>query len=435
MASPDLLPLVSADTLDDCIAHYRGRSISVAQFIADADGFSRSLPASPYAINLADNRYHFLLGWIAACLRNQVTLLPSAQAAGVLEDLARGYPDRHVVDDDVVARFLERPQVQPARVIPLHWRVEATKVVAIAFTSGTTAAPQPHPKTWRGLVRNSQLAAQEVLGGRRMNVVATVPPQHMYGLENSLVCALSAQCRLFDGKPFFPADVRAALESVPAPRTLVTTPAHLKILVEAGIGLPPLQRIVSATAALAIDLAARVEQAWGAPVMEIYGCTEAGVMAHRRTTQTERWQAFDGSSVVTLDGVATYRAPQLPEPIPLQDIIESYSDTEFALRGRAGDMIKVAGKRASLQDITRQILAVPGVVDAVVFAPRPDARPAALVVAPGIDATRILATLRERIEQVFVPRPLIVVDQLPRNAVGKLPHATLLQLLDQHRSA
>lgn len=435
MALPDSLPLVFAGTLDDCIAHYRGRSVTLAQFIADAEAFSCSLPAHAYAINLAENRYHFLLGWIAACLRGQTTLLPSAQAAGVLEDLAREYPDRHIIVDDVVTLFLERSRTQPVLEIPPHWHIDAATVVAIAFTSGTTAAPLPHPKTWRSLVCNSQLAAQEVLGGRRMNVVATVPPQHMYGLETSLISALSAHCTLFDGKPFFPADVRAALASMPSPRTLVTTPAHLRILIEAGIELPPLQRIVSATAPLAMDLAARVESAWGAPVMEIYGCTEAGVMANRRTTQTERWQTFAGGSVVTSEGVATYRAPQLSEPIPLQDIIESYSDREFALRGRAGDMIKVAGKRASLQDITRQILALPGVTDAIVFAPQSDARPAAFVVAPGSDANQVLTMLRERIEQVFVPRPLIVVDRLPRNAVGKLPHATLLELLEQHRSA
>lgn len=435
MASPDSLPLVFADTLDERIAHYRGQSVTLAQLIADAEAFKRSLPAHAYAINLAENRYHFLLGWIAACLRDQTTLLPSAQARGVLEDLAREYPDRHVIDDGVVARFLDRSRARPVLEIPSHWHIDAARIVAIAFTSGTTAAPQPHPKTWRSLVRNSQLAAQEVLGGRQMNIVATVPPQHMYGLETSLICALSAQCTIFDGKPFFPADVRAALESMPSPRTLVTTPPHLKILIEAGVELPPLRRIVSATAPLAVDLAARVESAWGAAVMEIYGCTEAGVMANRRTTHTQRWRAFDGGSVVTSQGVATYRAPQLPQPIALQDIIESYSESEFALRGRVGDMIKVAGKRASLQDITRQILAVPGVTDAIVFAPQPDARPAAFVVAPGIDANRILTMLRDRIEQVFVPRPLIVVDRLPRNAVGKLPHAMLLELLEQHRSA
>ena len=90
-------------------------------------------------------------------------------------------------------------------------------------------------------------------------------------------------------------------------------------------------------------------------------------------------------------------------------------------------MIKVAGKRASLQELTRQILALPGVEDAVVFLPDDDARPAAAVVAPGLTAAAILRELRTRLDGVFVPRPLVIVDELPRNSVGKLPREELLR--------
>jgi acyl-coenzyme A synthetase/AMP-(fatty) acid ligase len=91
-------------------------------------------------------------------------------------------------------------------------------------------------------------------------------------------------------------------------------------------------------------------------------------------------------------------------------------------------MIKVAGKRTSLQEITRHLLASPGVRDAAVFVPEPDARPAAFVVAPGLSAQQIMASLAGRIEPVFMPRPLIVVERLPRNDVGKLPREALLSL-------
>ena len=120
--------------------------------------------------------------------------------------------------------------------------------------------------------------------------------------------------------------------------------------------------------------------------------------------------------------------------MPLQDILELRSPTEFFLRGRAADMIKVAGKRASLQELTRQILALPGVEDAVVFLPDTDARPAAAVVAPGLTAAAILRELRTRLDGVFVPRPLVIVDQLPRNSVGKLRREELLGLLAKARS-
>jgi acyl-coenzyme A synthetase/AMP-(fatty) acid ligase len=152
------------------------------------------------------------------------------------------------------------------------------------------------------------------------------------------------------------------------------------------------------------------------------------VMARRRTAKGESWETFTGGEIVQTESGAQYQAPQLAEPVPLQDVIESISSTHFYLRGRAADMIKVAGKRTSLQEITRHLLAVPGVRDAAVFVPDTDARPAAFVVAPDVSVQTILATLGSRLEPVFVPRPLLRVERLPRNEVGKLPREALLSL-------
>jgi acyl-coenzyme A synthetase/AMP-(fatty) acid ligase len=419
------LPLLSVGP-EAQVASYRGAPMSAAHLAAQAAALARALPQAAHAINLAENRYHFLLGWIAACLRQQVTLLPPAHTDDVLTDLRRRYPDHHTLDDARIGQSLRQT---PADAEFVRWTLPEDRVVAIAFTSGSTGEPRPHPKTWGSVFHNSRLAAAEVVGGANQGVVATVPPQHMYGLEASLAGALTAGQRLHDGKPFFPADVRAALEGMPGPRTLVTTPAHLRVLVEAGVELPALERVVSATAPLPAELAAQAERRWNTQVLEIYGCTEAGVMAHRRTTQSECWRTFSGGTMTALLDAAEYRAPQLAGPAPLPDLVESRSATEFFLRGRAADMIKVAGKRTSLQELTRQLLAVPGVEDAAVFVPEADGRPAAAVVAPGLTSAAILAVLRARLEGVFVPRPLVLVDRLPRNAVGKLPREALLQLL------
>ncbi|HMN44786.1 MAG TPA: AMP-binding protein [Povalibacter sp.] len=425
-----VLPLLATDALDARIAYYGDAPVSAGQFVAHAQHLAQALPQATHAINLAENRYHFLLGCVAAWLRGQIILLPSSQATGVIAELQRDYPDHHVIDDASVARHLSsRESAAPTP----DWQLPADRIVAIAFTSGTTGRPQAHPKTWGSLFHNSRLATEDVLGGPGSSVVATVPPQHMYGLEASLIGALSAGCCLCDRRPFFPADVRDALRRMPAPRTLVTTPAHLKVLAESSIELPPLHRVVSATAPLTVKLARRIEARWQTEVVEIYGCTEAGVMAHRRTTATERWRTLRDGTIVQVNGNAEYRAPQLPTATPLQDVIEPLGDSEFVLRGRAGDMIKVAGKRTSLQELTRQVLAVPGVVDAAVFVRESEERPVALVVAPGRQASDILDALRRQMEPVFVPRPLLIVERLPRNDVGKLPREALLQLLRQVR--
>lgn len=427
------LRLLAIDSLDAPIAQYSGATIGAAQFVAQAEYVARALPAGAHVINLAENRYHFLLGWVAACLREQVTLLPAGQMEGVLAKLRREYPHHHTLDDESVARLIAQSASLRSETLPTRWQLPAARIVAIAFTSGSTGASMPHPKTWGSLFHNSRLAAAEVLGGANRSLVSTVPAQHMYGLEVSLLSALTAASFPYDGKPFYPADVRRALASMPAPRVLVTTPTHLKILADAAVELPALERVISATAPLPVGLARRIEAAWHTALVEIYGCTEAGVMAHRRPSQSESWRTFDGGTMSTSSGAAEYFAPQLQAPVPLHDVLDLRSTTEFLLRGRDADMIKVGGKRASLQQLTRQILEVPGVEDAVVFLPDADARPAAAVVAPGLTAEAILCTLRAHLDGVFVPRPLMIVGKLPRDSVGKLPREMLMRLIERER--
>ena len=79
------------------------------------------------------------------------------------------------------------------------------------------------------------------------------------------------------------------------------------------------------------------------------------------------------------------------------------------------------------------MLAIPGARDGVVFQLGGDAlgvqRIAALAVAPGLDEHVIVDALRRSIDPLFLPRPLKLVDSLPRNETGKLPRAALLELL------
>ena len=117
---------------------------------------------------------------------------------------------------------------------------------------------------------------------RGVTLVATVPPQHMYGFESSVLLALHGGATLDAARPFFPADVAAALARTRAPRLLVTTPFHLKTVLDADLALPPLALVLCATAPLSPQLAARAEERFGAPLLEIYGCTEAGQVATRR---------------------------------------------------------------------------------------------------------------------------------------------------------
>jgi acyl-coenzyme A synthetase/AMP-(fatty) acid ligase len=82
--------------------------------------------------------------------------------------------------------------------------------------------------------------------------------------------------------------------------------------------------------------------------------------------------------------------------------------------------------------------AIPGVIDGVFFL-RDGAtgstgveRLGAVVVAPTLNVAALTELLRQRIDPVFLPRPLIFVERLPRNATGKLPHRELQYLANRH---
>ncbi|MDV7397576.1 AMP-binding protein, partial [Arthrospira platensis SPKY1] len=137
----------------------------------------------------------------------------------------------------------------------------------------------------------------------------------MYGLETSIMTVLASGASMHEGRPFFPDDVRAALAAVPAPRVLVTTPIHLQACVQAELPWPSTAFLISATAPLAPALAAQAEATFGAPVLEIYGFTEAGSIASRRTLDGDRWRLYDGFQL--RDGQLS--GAHLPEPVSLND--------------------------------------------------------------------------------------------------------------------
>jgi acyl-coenzyme A synthetase/AMP-(fatty) acid ligase len=114
-------------------------------------------------------------------------------------------------------------------------------------------------------------------------------------------------------------------------------------------------------------------------------------------------------------------------------VLERRGADGFVALGRNSDLVEVAGKRASLADITRRLCAVAGVEDAIAFQPDAAAtgvanRVAAVVVSRGLTARQIAAQLSASLDAVFLPRPMVLVDRIPRDAVGKVSRAQLLEL-------
>jgi len=438
------LPLLEHDR-QGIVAWRGGVSILPAQFLGDVEGTAAGLPDRPYAVNLCEDRYHFLVAFAAVALRGQTNLLPSNRAPGTVRDLLAGYaPAYCLVDGPLDLGDMAGVHTMSLPATPCwasqEWpTLPGDQVVAVLFTSGSTGRPVPNPKRWADLRVGAELIGHRlgIVPRSPLSIVATVPPQHMYGLELSILQPLRNGVAVHGGRPLFPDDVCSALAEVAAPRLLVTTPAHVRALAATTLRWPDMVGIVSATAPLEPELARRAEQQLRAPLWEIFGCTEAGTMATRRTALGEGWEMLAGMQIHAEEDHVWVTGPQLPEAVPLSDVVELASPTRFRLLGRRTDQVNVAGKRASLADLNLKLLSIAGVEDGVFIVPEasddPRQRLAALVVAPTLSEQEILMKLREFLDPAFLPRPLLKVNALPRAETGKLPRAELLALLSAAR--
>ena len=439
MAGPSR-PLLADAFPQRVVAWRQGRPVEVGAFLADVADLAQRLPAAQAAVNLCEDRYAFLVAFAALLMRGQTNLLPPSRAAHAIDETLAAYPDSYTLGDaaldPVPPHYLRFDLARGAATEPRAMLIASNALAAVGYTSGSTGVPRANPKRWDKLAISTAHndALLRTLACGDYHVVATVPPQHMYGLEFSVLLPLFGRASVCASKPFFAADIAASLQQLPEPRILVTTPVHLRALLDSGQPLLRVSGIVSATAPLSRDLAREAEARYGAPLQEVFGSTETCVIAHRRTAHEDAWTPYAGVSLHPQPDGTRVDAPQLAQPVVLADIVETLDDGRFRLCGRNTDLLEIAGKRASLGDLTHKLLMVPGVRDGVVFQlDETDAmgvrRIAALVVAPGLDAGAILDALRRDIDPVFLPRPLKLVDALPRSETGKLPRAALLTAL------
>lgn len=432
MSHANLEPMLAALPEDKIVLWRDGRPVAVSKLLRCASSLAEQLPDGAYVANYCSDRFNFFVAVFAALMRDQVTCLPNDKTVNTQNDLMDTYPDLYCLADwDVGGDIIDLREFdltrQSLKYPPDALTIEPEKEFLRVFTSGTTGRSTAHPKSWNFLRATSKFIADSIARktGAVGSIVATVPSQHMYGLETAFMLPFVSDGEVSAAHPFYPSDICASLEAVPEPRSLVTTPIHLKTLLKSGLALPKISAIVSATDNLSPDLAKKLEASTQACVVEIFGCSEAGSLAVRYPTEDEVWQVIDGASLRKDGEVCVLTGGHLPDPVELSDVFDLVSQSKFKLMGRLTDMINVAGNRTSLSGLNAILCDVPGVTEGVFHLPassNPDeiTRLVALVVAPELDASQIRARLRESVDPVFLPRQIFHVPALPRNAMGKV---------------
>lgn len=351
----------------------------------------------------------------------------------------------------------------PEEPLPVVERA-ATDLAAILYTSGTTGRSKGAMLTHGNLLSNA-LTLKDLWGWRSDDVLIHILPiYHVHGLFVALHGALLAGATMLFHRGFDPAAVIAdfahgtVLMGVPTHYTRLTAAPELTPTACANMRL-----FISGSAPLLAEAHQRFEEKTGQRILERYGMTETGMITSNpyegaaRVAGTVgfplpgvevRIRADNGELVSDGPGVLEVRGPnvfagywRMPEKTAQEiredgffitgDVATREPDGRVTLVGRAKDLIIAGGLNIYPKEIEEAIDALPGVDEsAVIGVPHPDMGEGVVaVVVPQKGATVTEEAVRTALEGQLArfkqPRRVVVVDALPRNAMGKVQKAVL----------
>ncbi|MBS0447464.1 MAG: AMP-binding protein [Proteobacteria bacterium] len=416
--------------------------------------FAASLGAAAVC-NLCTSRVAFLVTCLAALRHRALLILPPSRGQGDLAAVLQASDRPVLVVDDVehvpgrwgddVATRLCHPERRVGRAerSDLAWQPAWDDTAVMLYTSGSTGTPVAQPKTLRHLAQGAlALGARlsdDVDGGLAAveRIVCSVPHQHMFGFESSVMLSLVHAIPVYARRPLLPADVQEAFADGP-PGAWVATPLHLRSLAQAGDRIAHCNVVIASTMPLTAPLAQQTEELVAAPVLEIYGSTETGVLGMRRTAADTSWRPVGDVQLESTADATLATGSHFASPVVLPDRLDIAPDGRFTLLGRQSDLIKIGGRRASLAGLNLLLQDLPGLQDGVFHLPDSDRAVERLCLihsGPAPDRAAMDAWLRTRIDPVFLPRTLIQVDRLPRSDTGKLQRRELDRIYAEWQAA
>lgn len=404
---------------------------------------------------LCRDRYHLAVGALAAWEDRRGIVLPPNFQPETLRALRRGPTALLFTDEprndsnsevDIPRCFGVRGGAGSLTPLP------ADRVLGYLSTSGTTGQAKACEKTAAQLLGEARDAAV-LFGLTGLDVVlSTTPSHHIYGFLFGVLAPLAAGATFSRDTPFHAADVRRAIKHYGA-TALVSVPPHLAALVDLDDAAAPstqppqvassLRKVFSSAAPLAASVANKLLAAHDAELIELLGSTETGGIAYQRNQGQKRgaaWRPLPRVRVQTgPDELLELHSPYAPTaPYIGGDRIGLHADGTFTHLGRTDGVVKVAGKRVSLQHLEQVALQLDGVeAAAAVVVEVPGLRGVQIwlaVVSTKVTAEEVRQTLALHFDTVVGPRRIIVVDRLPQGENGKLPRSAMLTLFETHRT-
>src|SRR6266498_2259745 len=283
---------------------WRGRErLTAAAALHAARKLAAALPPGQHVLNLCESLDRFIVATITALVAGRTLVLPPTRLGRTLDRLRADLPDSVCLFDSYagddgstfgVDRWIEAALREPSASVDVWPAVADAHTAAILFTSGSTGAPQPHRKSWGELCDGARaLMGSIARPAPDVAILGTVPPQHMFGFETTVMLPLQSGIPVIAAQPQFAGDLVDVLRDVRAVAAggawLMTTPLQLRGFHRERCALQGIGGVIASTMPLDGALARDVERDWNTTVHEIYGCTEGGMLAVRRPGTTSTW--------------------------------------------------------------------------------------------------------------------------------------------------
>ena len=345
------------------------------------------------------------------------------------------------------------------RVVP--GRLGSEDLALVMATSGTTAQPKIVPLTHAQLLARARLSP---LTGSDCGICAA-PMFTASGIVTGLLATLAAGASIMLPQVLDAARIVELLERLQPSYLWASPTIHAAVLevLASRKSEPPksLRYLRSGSSALHAALQSRLERAYGVPVLQGYGMTETGVIARNPLPPEPRRPGSVGrplgSRVAILgSGGSFLHAGEVGE-IVVQGpgVMSGYENAEanraafhgewfrtgdlgyfdedgyLFLTGRIHESINRGGLKVAPSEVDAVFLAHEAVLEAATFAVGhpslgEDVAAAVVLRQPGsLTAQQLRAYAFERLASFKVPTTVILVDRLPKNALGKVQRSAL----------
>lgn len=334
----------------------------------------------------------------------------------------------------------------------------------IIYTSGTTGRSKGAVVTHRNLASNARVLVDFWKFGESDVLLHALPMFHVHGLFVANHCALLAGAKLLWHGKF---DVKLVLRDLARASVMMGVPTfYTRLLNEAAFTRALCNNVrlfVSGSAPLQLETFKNFEARTGKTILERYGMSEAGMISSNPLAGERR----GGTVGFPLPGISVRIADERDGPVengvigaiqvkgenvfagywrmPEKTLEEFTADGYFrtgdvgvfdrdgylSIVARAKDLIISGGYNVYPREIELVLDAIPGVAEsAVIGVPHPDFGEAvtAVVVAQKdarLDPAAVIGAVKNTLANYKVPKAVHFVDDLPRNAMGKVQKALL----------